>query len=55
MKDLREKYGLTQAKLSELTGVPLRSIQNWECGHRNPPDYVLELIRFKIEKMLDEE
>lgn len=30
LKDKQKKAGLTQRKLSELSGAPLRTIQNWE-------------------------
>lgn len=30
LKERREKTGLTQKGLSEASGVPLRTIQNWE-------------------------
>jgi putative transcriptional regulator len=36
LKEAREKAGLSQAALAERTGLPLRSIQNWEQGHRTP-------------------
>jgi transcriptional regulator with XRE-family HTH domain len=32
----RKKAGMTQAQLAEQSGLPLRSIQNWEVGHRMP-------------------
>lgn len=32
LKRLREKAGLTQRRLSELSGVPYRTIQDWEKG-----------------------
>lgn len=36
LQELREKAGLSQAALSERTGLSVRSIQNWEQGHRGP-------------------
>jgi transcriptional regulator with XRE-family HTH domain len=36
LKTIREKAGLTQSALAERAGVPLRSVQNWEQGHRVP-------------------
>lgn len=36
LKTLREEAGLTQEALAERSGLPLRSIQNWEQGHRVP-------------------
>jgi transcriptional regulator with XRE-family HTH domain len=32
----RKKAGLTQAQLAQRSGLPLRSLQNWEAGHRMP-------------------
>jgi transcriptional regulator with XRE-family HTH domain len=36
LKRLREGAGLSQADLAERAGLSLRSIQNWEQGHRLP-------------------
>ena len=33
---IREKTGLTQARFSELLGVSLRTLQDWEQGRRAP-------------------
>lgn len=44
IKDTRIKYGLTQKQVSDITGVPFRSIQNWEGGQRKCPDYVTNMI-----------
>lgn len=51
MKELRKEFGLTQAKLSEITGIPKRSIENWDSGIRKPPKYVVDLVRFKLEHL----
>lgn len=48
MKELRKKYGLTQKRLSEITGIPYRTIQNWEGGQRKCPPYILDLVSFKL-------
>jgi transcriptional regulator with XRE-family HTH domain len=46
LQSLRKKVGLTQAQLAERSGLPLRSIQNWEGGHRTPrPHALLALAR----------
>lgn len=44
IKDTRIKYGLTQKQVSDLTGVPHRSIQNWEAGVRSCPEYVTKMV-----------
>ena len=36
LKQAREVSGLTQQELSEQSGIARRTIQNWECGSRNP-------------------
>lgn len=44
IKQTRMKYGLTQKQVSDITGVPKRSIENWETGSRRCPDYVTGMI-----------
>ena len=48
LHSLRDRAGLTQARLAELSGVSLRTIQGWEQGYRCPvsPDF------FKLVKAL---
>jgi transcriptional regulator with XRE-family HTH domain len=36
LRQLREKAGLSQAGLAKKSGLSVRSIQNWEQGHRGP-------------------
>ena len=31
LKEIRERNGLSQSKLAEITGIPLRTISRWEC------------------------
>jgi transcriptional regulator with XRE-family HTH domain len=40
----RMKHGLTQQQMSNLTGIPHRTIQNWEGGQRKCPEYVENMI-----------
>ena len=51
IKEARLKYNLTQHQMSELTGVPFRTIQNWECGVRECPKYVRDLVIDKLDRM----
>jgi transcriptional regulator with XRE-family HTH domain len=44
LKQERERAGLSQSALGKKAGLPWRSIQNWEQGHRQPrPEAVLRL------------
>lgn len=47
-KALRKVYGLTQAKMSEITGIPARTLQDWENGRRSPAEYMLDLVESKL-------
>lgn len=48
MKKIREITGYTQEEFAEAYGIPYRTIQSWELGHRLPPEYVLNLLEFKV-------
>ena len=50
IKETRTKYGLTIKQVSDLTGVPYRSLQNWEAEVRKCPDYVENMIVSMIEQ-----
>lgn len=41
---LCEKYGLRQVDMIHRFNIPLRTVQNWYSGVRQPPDYVLAMI-----------
>lgn len=46
LKSLRKRTGLSQTAFGDICGgIPLRTIQNWESGVRECPDYVLFLIK----------
>lgn len=42
--------GMTQKEFSEYLDIPLRTIENWLTGKRVPPEYLIELIEYKLEK-----
>lgn len=50
IKELRIRYGLTQKQLSEITGIPERTIQNWEGGQRKCPEYVENMVAGLLEQ-----
>ena len=54
IKSERIRLGLTQQHLSEIIGVPFRTIQNWEGGQRKCPDYVEKMILDKLNQMFDQ-
>lgn len=48
IKAIRAKTGLSQAKFAEIYEIPKRTIENWEAGKRVPPEYVVNLLEFKV-------
>ena len=55
IKELRAKYKMTQYQFADLTGIPFRTIQNWEGGQRKCPDYVEKLLIFYLENTIKKE
>lgn len=50
IRTLRIATGMTQKAFAEYFNIPVRTIENWEGGKRNPPGYVVELIKYKLKK-----
>lgn len=50
IKKLRIRTRMTQKEFAKYFNIPQRTIENWEGGQRKPPPYVVELIKYKIEK-----
>lgn len=48
INDLLSTYRLTQTELSHRLGIPLRTVQGWANGTRQPADWVLRLIDFRL-------
>lgn len=48
IKELRKQYNITQSKLSEITGIPVRSISNWETVARECAPYIPELVACRL-------
>ena len=40
---------ITRRMVSELLGIPKRSIENWESGVSKPPECLVRLIRFYLD------
>ena len=48
IKEMRTQTGLTQQGFGDLLKIPRRTIQEWENGRRNPPEYIIDLIEYKL-------
>ena len=49
-KELRVASGMNMTEFSKQFNIPYRTIQNWENEVRKCPEYVLELMQYKLEK-----
>lgn len=49
-KELREKSGMNQTAFAKYFNIPRRTVQNWELGERKCPEYLLELMYYKLVK-----
>lgn len=50
IKELRTACGLTQKAFAEYFHISKRSIESWEAGTRNAPEYLIELMEYKLRK-----
>lgn len=49
VKEIRNSVGLSQGKFAAALNIPVRTLQKWETGERSCPDYVVELIAFRVQ------
>lgn len=48
-KKLREQSGMNMKRFAEYFGIPYRTVQNWEAGVNKCPDYLLNLMKFRLD------
>ena len=54
IKELREQYNLSRQQFCEYFHIPYRTLQDWELGNRKCPDYLFDLIAYKLKKEKEE-
>lgn len=52
IKDIRKSTGLSQKGFADKYNIPKRTIQEWEQERREPPDYLVRLLEFKVKEDL---
>ena len=57
VRALREDLQLNRREFCDYFNIPYRTVQDWECGKRVMPEYVLSLLEYKIrmDQMLQEQ
>lgn len=48
IRDVRKLTNLSQPQFCDRYNIPLPTLRKWEQGKREPPDYVVELLEFKV-------
>lgn len=51
LKEARLAAGLSQVKMSELTEIPVRTIQDWESGRRKCMPWAERLILKELDEI----
>ena len=55
IKQARLKAGLSQQKMSDLTGIPKRTIEQWDTGERSPSPWVTRLVVEELSRIAAEQ
>jgi predicted nucleotidyltransferase/DNA-binding transcriptional regulator YiaG len=55
LKAVRENLSLTQIEISNLLGIPVNTIRNWEQEIRTPSEWVLDLLIDRIFREMNEQ
>lgn len=46
---MRRETGLSRKEFAEYFGIPYRTMQDWELGNRQMPEYLFRLMEYKIQ------
>lgn len=49
-KELRKLSGMTQQAYADYFGIPKRTVENWDAEKNTPPQYVINLMEYKLRK-----
>lgn len=49
IKELRLQTGLSQSKFANMFDIPIATLKDWEQERRNPPSYVVTMIKTILE------
>nr|DAG15917.1 MAG TPA: putative transcriptional regulator [Caudoviricetes sp.] len=48
IKEIRALTGLSQVDFAKHFNIPRRTVENWECGISSPPEYLLQLLEYRV-------
>lgn len=47
--EIRKSTGMNRKEFAAYFDIPYRTMQDWELGNRQMPEYLLRLIAYKVE------
>lgn len=53
-KTARKEAGFTQQALADATGIPKRTVEDWERGISSPPEWCQRLVLAEIERQKED-
>lgn len=53
IQKIRALTNLSQPQFCEKYHIPLPTLRKWEQGKREPPDYLVELLEFKVREDME--
>lgn len=48
IREMRASLGNTRGEFAARYNIPFRTVQNWEAGVRNPPEYTMDLLESRV-------
>ena len=48
IRELRQQKGMNRKEFSIYTGIPVRTLEDWENGKRTPPEYIPRLLMYQL-------
>ena len=48
IREMRASLGNTRGEFAARYNIPFRTVQNWEAGVRNPPEYIMDLLESRV-------
>jgi len=45
---IREQTGMNKKQFAEYLAIPYRTMQDWELGNSQVPEYLLRLVAYKV-------
>lgn len=55
IKEIRIQTGLSRKEFCERFSIPLRTMEEWEAGRRNPPEYIPRMLAYYVQMLYKEQ